>query len=64
MSDQPCPCSSACDPKDYVGRKMLYPDEGWHNWFLSTPENKVKTSTEWKPKDPMETSSGNDGVSE
>ena len=49
MTDQICPCSAACDPKDYEGRTMLYPDEAWHNWFLSTPENKLDTVTEWKP---------------
>ena len=46
-----CPCSSACDPKNYIGRTMLYPDEAWHNWFLSTPENKLDTVTEWKPNE-------------
>ena len=35
MTDQTCPCSSACDPKNYEGRLMLFPDEAWHNWYLN-----------------------------
>ena len=53
MTDQTCPCSPDCDPKNYddgsLYRQMLRPDEAWHNWFLSTPENKLDTVTEWKP---------------
>jgi len=35
MSEQICPCSSACDPKNYEGRLMLFLDEAWHNWYLN-----------------------------
>lgn len=30
-----CECSPECDPSNYEGRQMLYPDEAWHNWYLS-----------------------------
>ena len=33
--DQVCPCSAACDPKNYEGRPMLWPDEAWHNWYFN-----------------------------
>ena len=32
---QLCPCSPQCDPKKYEKRIMLFPDEGWHNWFMN-----------------------------
>ncbi len=35
MSEQICPCSAACDPKNYEGRLMLWPDEAWHNWKMN-----------------------------
>ncbi len=40
--DQICPCSSACDPKNYEGRPMLFPDEAWHNWFLNKLEGTLE----------------------
>ena len=38
--DQICPCSSACDPKNYEGRLMLFSDEAWHNWYFSDEKKK------------------------
>ena len=32
---QICPCSPDCDPKEYEGRDMLFPDEAWHNWYFN-----------------------------
>ncbi len=35
---QICPCSEACDPKNYDNRLMLFPDEAWHNWYFNRKE--------------------------
>ena len=52
MSEQICPCSAACDPKNYEGRLMLWSDEAWHNWFLNdkhrSEELQQMTRTRWK----------------
>ena len=42
MIDQICSCSAACDPKNYEGRLMLWPDEAWHNWFLNKEDNRKR----------------------
>lgn len=40
--EQLCECSPACDPSNYEGRQMLYPDEAWHNWYFAG-KNKKET---------------------
>ncbi len=36
---QICPCSPDCDPKEYEGRTMLFPDEAYHNWYFNMKEH-------------------------
>ncbi len=35
MTEQLCPCDPTCNPAEYEGRTMLYPDEAWHNWYFN-----------------------------
>ncbi len=60
---QLCPCSPDCDPKNYEGRLMLFPDEAYHNWYFNMKEHPNTAGHREKCYDCMdnylESSSGN-----